>query len=68
MKDLDVANFIMGMEITRECANKKIWSNQRKYVEMILIKRFKMQEIISVKVPIPVGVKLFVEQCPKTRE
>ena len=27
-----------------------------------------MQECKSVKVPIPVGVKLFAEQCPKTQE
>ena len=27
-----------------------------------------MQDNKPVKVPIPVGVKLFVEQCPKTKE
>ena len=27
-----------------------------------------MQESKPVKVPIPIGVKLSVEQCPKTRE
>ena len=27
-----------------------------------------MQESKTVKVPIPVGVKLYVEQCPKTHE
>ena len=36
MKDLGVANFILGMEIKRDRANRKIWLNQRKYVEMIL--------------------------------
>jgi hypothetical protein len=24
MKDIDVANFILGMEIKRDCANKKL--------------------------------------------
>ena len=41
--------------------------NQRKYVETVL-QRFNMQESKSVKVPIPVGVNLSVEQCPKTQE
>jgi len=36
MKDLDAANFIMGMEIKRDRANKKLLLNPRKYVETIL--------------------------------
>jgi len=36
MKDFGVANFIMGMEIKRDRGNKKLWLNQRKYVETIL--------------------------------
>ena len=67
MKDIDPTNFILGMEIRRDCANKMINLNQRKYVEMVL-QRFNMQESKPVKVPIPVGVKLYVEQCPKTQE
>jgi len=41
MKDLGAANFILGMEIRRDRANKMISLNQRKYVEMIL-QRFNM--------------------------
>jgi hypothetical protein len=67
MKDLGATNFILGMEIKRDWENGKIWLNQRKYVERIL-HRFNMQECKSVKVPIPVGVKLFVDECPKTHE
>ena len=67
MKDLGAANFILGMEIRRDRANKMISLNQIKYVETVL-EIFNMQEIKTVKVPIPVGVKLFVEQCPKTQE
>eukprot|EP00253_Pinus_taeda_P008380 PITA_08380 len=33
-----------------------------------MVKGKKEQDSKSVKVPIPVGVKLFVEQCPKTQE
>jgi hypothetical protein len=67
MKDLGAANFILGMEIKRDRENRKLWLNQRKYVETIL-QRFNMQECKPVRVPIPVGVKLSVDQCPKTQE
>jgi hypothetical protein len=36
MKDLGVANFILGMEIKTNRANRKLWFNQRKYVVTIL--------------------------------
>jgi hypothetical protein len=67
MKDLRAANFILGMEIKRDHAKRKLWLNQRKYVETIL-HRFNMHGSISVKVPIPIGVKLSADQCPKTQE
>lgn len=67
MKDLGVANYILGMEIKRDRAKRKLWLNQRKYVEKLL-QRFNMQDSKPVKVPIPVGVRLSVEQCPKTQE
>jgi hypothetical protein len=67
MKDLGVANFILGMEIKRDHANKKLWLNQRKRVEMIL-QRFNMHGSKLVKVPIPIGVNLSVDQCPNTHE
>ena len=36
MKDLKAANLILGMEIKINCVYRKIWLNQRKYVETIL--------------------------------
>src|SRR5271167_1085904 len=63
MKDLGAANYILGMEIKRDRAKRKLWLNQRKYVETIL-QRFNMQDSKQVKVLISVGVKLSVEQCP----
>jgi hypothetical protein len=65
MKDLGDANFILGMEIKRDWEKRKLWLNQRKYVETIL-QRFNMHEFKLVKVPIPVGVKLSADKCPKT--
>jgi transcription elongation factor Elf1 len=66
MKDLGASNFILGMEIKRDRKKRKLWLNQRKYVETIL-QRFNMQECKSIKVPIPVGVKLSVDSVPRHR-
>jgi len=46
---------------------RKLWLNQRKYVETIF-QRFNMQDSKLVKVPIPIGMRLSVEKCPKTQE
>ena len=67
MKDLGASSYILGMEIKRDRTKRKLWLNQRKYVETIL-ERFNMQDSKPVKVPIPVGVRLSAEQCPKTQE
>jgi hypothetical protein len=67
MKDLVASNFILGMEIKRYRKKRKLWLNKRKYIKTIL-QRFNMQECKLVKVPIPVGVKLYADQCPKTQE
>eukprot|EP00253_Pinus_taeda_P001764 PITA_01764 len=67
MKDLGVANYILGMKIKRDWEKRKLWLNQRKYVETIL-QRFNMQDSKPVKVLVPVGVRLSTEQCPKTQE
>jgi hypothetical protein len=67
MKDIGASNFILGMEIKRDRNRRKLWLNQRKYIETIL-QRFNMQECKVVKVPIPVGVNLSMNQCPKTQE
>jgi hypothetical protein len=67
MKDIGVANFILGMEIKRDHANRKLWLNQRKYIETIL-QRFNMHGSKLFKVPIPIGIKLSTYQCPMTQE
>ena len=67
MKDVSATNLILGMEIKRNHANRKLWLNQRKYIETIL-HRFNKQECKPVKVSIPVGVRLSVEQCPKKKQ
>jgi hypothetical protein len=67
MKDLGAGNFILGMEIKRDQENRKLWLNKRKYVETML-QRINMQECKLVRVPIPVCVNLYVDECPKTQE
>ena len=67
MKDLGAEYFILGMEIKRDRKNMKLQLNQRKYVETIL-QRFNMQECKPIKVPIHVGVNLYLDQCPNTQE
>ena len=64
MKDIGATNYILGMEIKRDRTKRKLWLNQRKYVKTIL-QKFSMHDSKPVKVPIPIGVKLSAEQCPK---
>jgi len=67
MKDIGAANYIFGMEIKHDWEKRKLWLNQRKHVETIL-QRSNMRDSKLVKVPIHVGVKLSIEQCPKAQE
>ena len=67
MKDLGAMNFNLGMEVKRDGLNRKLWVNQRKYVEIVL-QCFHMHACKLVKVPISAGENLYVEQCPKTQE
>jgi hypothetical protein len=67
MKDLSETKFILGMEIKRDRATRKLWLNHTKYIETVL-KWFNMQDCKPMKVPIPVGARLTVEYCPKTQE
>lgn len=67
MKDLGPKHFILGMEIKRDKANKRLWLSQHKYIEGIG-KRFNMQDCKPIKVTILVGTKLSGDQCPKSQE
>jgi hypothetical protein len=55
------------MDIKRHKVVRKIWLNKKKYIEIVL-KCFNMQDSKLVKVSIPVGERLIVEDCPKTHE
>lgn len=65
MKDFQAAKYILGMEIKREGENRKLWLIQIKYVNYVLW-CFHMSNCKPLSVPIYMGTKLPVEQCPKT--
>jgi hypothetical protein len=64
MKDIGATKFFLGMEIKRDRATRKIWLNKINCIETVL-KHFNMHNCRPMKVPIPVGASIIVEQCPK---
>jgi hypothetical protein len=60
MKALGVANFILGMEINKDQAARKLWLNQKKNIETIL-KCFNMQDCKPLKVSISLRARLTIE-------
>jgi hypothetical protein len=67
MKDLGEARQILGMEISRDMRNGKIWLSQRKYVEKLLL-RFGMSDVKPVSVPLASRFNLSSILCPSTKE
>ena len=55
------------MEIKRDRASNKFWLSQQKYVEGIQT-TFNIKDCKPVKVPIPIGTKLSLDQCPKLEQ
>ena len=62
MKDLGLAQQILGMEITRDRKAKKLWLSQEKYVERIL-ERFNMKHVKLVDTPLGGHFKLNKKSC-----
>ena len=67
MKDLGPAKPILGMEITRDRKNRRLWLSQERYVERIL-ERFNMKEAKPVTTPLGGHYKLSKSSCPSTEE
>ena len=57
MKDMGEAHFIVGVEITRDRANRRLCLSQAECVRSIL-ERFNMQDCNSAATPMATGVKL----------
>ncbi|CAM8972980.1 unnamed protein product [Rhodiola kirilowii] len=64
MKDLGHAKQILGMHISRDKKNGKVWLSQEEYVEKIL-KRFKMEKAKPVSFPLGTQFKLYTALSPK---
>lgn len=64
MTDIGEAKFVLGFQIIRDRKNKKIWINQKSYLEQIL-KRFNMQECNPISVPMNPNERL--SKKPRTK-
>ena len=63
MKDLGSAKQILGMQISRDRQNRKLWLSQETYIEKVL-ERFNMSKAKAVSSPFASHLKLSLEQCP----
>ncbi|CAN0846213.1 Retrovirus-related Pol polyprotein from transposon TNT 1-94 [Linum grandiflorum] len=67
MKDLGPAKQILGMKISRDRRNGKIWLSQEKYIERVL-ERFKMSKAKTVSTPLAGHFNLSSKHCPTSEE
>lgn len=67
MKELRPAQQILGMHITRDRKNKRLWLSQEKYVERV-IKRFNMHDAKPVSIPLANHFKLSKKSCPSSKK
>jgi len=65
MKDLGLANKILGMQIHRDRNNRKIWLSQRNYLRKVL-RRFNMEDCKPISTPLSVNFKLSSSMCPSS--
>ncbi|KAI5350153.1 hypothetical protein L3X38_003044 [Prunus dulcis] len=67
IKSQGQANYVLGIEISRDRDRKLIGLSQKAYIEKIL-KRFNMENCTGCDVPFSKGDKLSSEQSPKTEQ
>jgi hypothetical protein len=67
MKDLGVASYCLGLEITQDLDAQTVRISQKKYFQGVL-ERFGMADCRAVSTPLPVGTKLTKDMGPSTRE
>ena len=63
MKDLGSMKHILGMNISRDKKNRKLWLSQESYVEKVL-ERFNMSKAKAICSPFAGHLKLSSKQCP----
>ena len=67
MKDLGSAKQILGMKISRDRKNNKLWLSQESYIEKVL-ERFNMSKAKTVCSPLAGHLKLSLKQCPTSEK
>ena len=67
MKDLGPVKHILGMKISRDRKNEKLWLSQESYIEKVL-ERFNMSKAKAVCSPLAGHFKLSSKQCPTSEK
>ena len=67
MKDLGYAKQILGMKISHDRKNEKLWLSQEAYIEKIL-ERFNISKAKIVGSPLAGHFKLISKQCPTSEK
>ena len=65
MKNLGAKRYMLGMKISRDRSNRKLWLSQSKYMKSML-DRFNMANYRPLCVPISMGTNLSIDDCPKS--
>ena len=64
IKDLGATKKILGMEIHRDRASRRLWLSQHSYVKRVL-ERFNMDDAKPLSTPLANHFRLSTNQCPK---
>jgi len=67
LRDLDETNYLLDVEITRNRKKQKLYLSQHQYI-INKLEEFNMSDCKPVGTPMLPGLKLMLEQCPKTSE
>ena len=67
MKDLGSVKQILGMKISRDRKNRKLWLSQESYIEKVL-ERFNMSKANAICSPLAGHLKLSSKQCPTSEK
>ncbi len=67
LRDLGETNLLLGIEITRDRKNRKLYLSQSQYV-VNKLQEYGLADCKPVGTPMLPGLKLSSEQCPKTPE
>lgn len=67
MKDMGLANYVLGIRITRNRDSKLLYMDQEAYLEKVL-KRLNMENCKALSTPVCKGVNLSKVMCPQNEE